>query len=149
MRLANEKRDLIIHLPQQGESNKQIAKEVQCSMKGVAGLVNRWKSTGTTDDRKGRGRKRKSSTRDDRSLVRLSLSDRKKTSTDLRREWKAYTGVEASSSSARRRLIENGLRRCKARRKPLLSEKQKKKRLARAFGPQSDRKFMAKSVHGN
>ena len=74
-------------------------------MKCVAGTVNRWKSTGTKDDRKCRGRKRKCSTRDDRSLVRFSLSDRKKTTTDLRREWRDSTGVEASSSLVKIRLI--------------------------------------------
>ncbi len=130
MRLSDEKRAVIIHLHKQGKSNKKIAMEVKCSMKGVAGTINRWKTTGSTDDQKGRGRKRISSTREDRTLVRLSLSDRKRTSTDLRREWKDSTGVEASSSVVRRRLLENGLRGCKAKRKPLLSEKQRKARLA-------------------
>lgn len=128
-RLTTEQRAVIVHLHGQGKSNKKIAAEVGCSMKGVAGTIQRWKETGNTTESAGRGRKRASSQRDDRVLVRLSLADRSLNSTELAREWKESAGVTLSSSTVRKRLIANGLRACKARKKPLLTEIQRKRRL--------------------
>ena len=54
-------------------------------------------------------RKRKSSKRSDRALVRLSLGGRKLTSHGLVRELTDITGDELSASTARKRLLENRL----------------------------------------
>ena len=78
------------------------------------------------------GRKRKSVTRSDRTLIRISLRNRKLTSKELSRELKESSGVELSAPTVRRRLLENGFRECKARKKPLLTEKQRKHCLERA-----------------
>ena len=75
------------------------------------------------------GRKRKLVTRCDRTLIKISLRNRKLTSKELSRELKESSGVELSAPTVRRRLLENGLRGCKARKKPLLTEKQRKHRL--------------------
>ena len=57
------------------------------------------------------------------------MRNRKLTSKELSRELKESSGVELSAPTVRRRLLENGLRGCKARKKPLLTEKQRKHRL--------------------
>ena len=57
------------------------------------------------------------------------LSGRRKLiSKELARKLKESTGVELFAFRVKRRLLENGLRRCKTRKKPLLTEKQRKRR---------------------
>ena len=74
-------------------------------------------------------KKQKSTKRSDRTLVRISLGNRRLNSQELARELKESSGVALSAPTVRRRLLENGLRGCKARKKPLLTEKQRKRRL--------------------
>jgi hypothetical protein len=57
------------------------------------------------------------------------MKDRHKTSPELAKEWFDSTGTQASTSLVRCRLLEKGLRGCKAKRKPLLTEKQRHNRL--------------------
>lgn len=85
-------------------------------------------STGTPR-RKGRcGRKRISSQQDDRSLIRLSKANRKMTCR-LMLEMNT-SGVQMSSMTVRRRLIEAGLRAYRPRKKPKLTAAMMKKRLS-------------------
>ena len=83
-------------------------------------MLKRWMETGDSRCQPRSGRKRKSVTRSDRTLI--LLRNRKLTSKELSRELKESSGVELSAPTLRRRLLENGLRRCKARKKPLLRE---------------------------
>jgi hypothetical protein len=85
-------------------------------------------STGTPK-RKGRcGRRRITSSQDDRALVRLSKANRKMTSRRLMVEM-GTSGVLVSSRTVRRRLIEAGLRAYRPRKKPKLTPTMMKKRL--------------------
>ena len=52
------------------------------------------------------GKQSKSSKRSDRTLIRLSLADRKLTSKELGIELKDSTGVELSATTMRKRLLE-------------------------------------------
>ena len=83
-----------------------------------------------SDGRKPENLKTKSTIRQDRALVRLSLSNRRLTSSDLCQEWRQSTGVEVSTSTIRKRLLQSGLRGCKAKKKPKVSEKQREARIA-------------------
>ena len=82
------------------------------------------------EERPGRGRRMKSTIQQDRALIRFSLSNRHLTSSDLCQEWYQSTGVEVSTSTIRKSLLRNGLRGCKAKKKPKVSEKQRKARIA-------------------
>ena len=99
------------------------------SRKGVQEVLKRWMETGDSSCQPRSGRKRKSVTRCDRALIRISLRNRKLTSKELSKDLKGSSGVELSAPTVRRRLLENILRECKARKKPLLTEKQRKHRL--------------------
>ena len=92
-------------------------------------MLKQWMETGDSRCQPRSGRKRKSVTRSDKTLIRISLRNRKLTSKELSRELKESSGVELSAPTVRRRLLENGLRGCKPRKKPLLTEKQRKHRL--------------------
>jgi len=92
-------------------------------------VIKRWQETGESKCLPRSGRKRKSTKREDRTLVRISLANRRLASKELSRELNESTGAKLSAPTVRRRLLENGLRGCKARKKPLLTEKQRKRRL--------------------
>ena len=91
-------------------------------------MLKRWMETGDSRCQPRSGRKRKLVTRSDETLIRISLRNRKLTSKELSRKLKESSEVELSAPTVRRRLLENGLRGCKARKKPLLIGKQRKHR---------------------
>ena len=127
--ISAEQRGVIIYLYNEGKSQRFITKKTGTSRKGVQGVLKRWIETGDAKCQPRSGRKRKSTKRSDRTLVRISLGNRRLNSKELARELKESSGVELSAPTVRRRLLENGLRGCKARKKPLLTEKQRKRRL--------------------
>lgn len=92
--LSNSQRNIIIFLHKEGKSLRDIAKRVGCSRNGVHVTIRRYLETGGVDERKKPGRRRLSTPRDDKVLVRLSLKDRHKTSPELVTEWKQSTGVQ-------------------------------------------------------
>ena len=57
------------------------------------------------EERPGKGRKMKSTIRQDRALVRLSLSNRRLTSSDLCQEWRQSTGVEVRDGAHNKKCI--------------------------------------------
>ncbi|KAK1800200.1 hypothetical protein P4O66_000249 [Electrophorus voltai] len=77
----------------------------------------------------GRGQNRLSTDRDDRHLIRMSLNNHKMTSSDLQNEWHAAAGVSCTARTVRNRLLEAGLKSCKAGKKPFINEKQRRARL--------------------
>eukprot|EP00795_Rhopilema_esculentum_P008069 gene8069-13984_t len=95
----------------------------------VQQIIKKHKETGSVEDRKGRGRKRITTSREDRLIVKQSLKDRRKTSRILANELKDAHDIKVSSRTVRRRLVDSGLKYCRAKKKPLLSEKARAKRL--------------------
>ncbi|XP_067945142.1 uncharacterized protein [Watersipora subatra] len=118
--LTKEKRAVIIHIHQQGKSQREIAREVVCSKIGVFKTICRWKKAGQVEERAGKGRKKLTTDRVTRRLMRLSLADRHLTSPLLARELKESTGTELAPLTVHKSLRDNGLRGRKARRKSLL-----------------------------
>ncbi|GFX07761.1 transposable element Tcb1 transposase [Trichonephila clavipes] len=76
---------------------------------------------------KEKGRPRKTSLREDRLLHRISPSNRKLNSSQILKQW--TSNVSVCPRTIRGRLLEIGLRGCKVRPKPLLTEFQRKRRL--------------------
>ena len=70
--------------------------------------------------------------RNDKMLLRLSIADPKKTSSDLKRDMVDY-GVHLSTSFIQKRLVEAGRTARKPKAKQLLTQKMKSKRLAWAI----------------
>lgn len=114
---------------EEGKNQTQIAKEVKCSRCAVQNAIKRYSQTGSHVNREKSGRKKITTPREDRFLIRSSLKNRKKTSSELASELSKDRGKKISSRTVRRRLGEVGLKGCKARKKPWLSEKNKKARL--------------------
>ena len=104
-----EKRGVIIFLHNEEKLQRFIAKKTGISRRGVQGVLKQWKATGDSRCQPRSGRKRQSTRISDRTLVRISLGNRKLISKELAWELKERSGVELSAPTVRRRLLENGL----------------------------------------
>ncbi|GFW80592.1 transposable element Tcb1 transposase [Trichonephila clavipes] len=127
--LFENKRYKIIHLKEEGYSMRQIAAKVPCGLSTVVRTLKRFSETNFIADRGRSGRPRKTSLREDRLLHRISLSNRKLNSPKILKQWTLASNVNVCPRTVRGRLLEIGLRSCKARPKPLLTEFQRKRRL--------------------
>ncbi|GFV60887.1 transposable element Tc1 transposase [Trichonephila clavipes] len=127
--LPENKRYKIIHLKEEGYFMHQIAAKVSCGLSTVVRTLKRFSETNLIADRGQSGRPRKTSLREDRLLHRISLSNRKLNSSQILKQWTLTSNVSVCPRTVRGRLLEIGLRGCKARPKPLLSEFQRERRL--------------------
>jgi len=122
-----KKRAVAFTLRSEGYTYPEIAKRIggKATHSGVLKLCRKFETSQCVTDKSQSGRKRKSTDREDRQLVRLCFADRHKTSAELQREWKP----DVCASTIRRRLIANGLNRRIPRKKPFLNKLQRSKRL--------------------
>lgn len=127
--MSSEDRVRVVVLQEEDYSSPKIAAKFGYSQSTVVRILQKYRETRGTKDRHRSGRPRKSTKRDDRVLIRISLGNRKLTSPDLLREWKDKCLVNVCTSTVRRRCLEYGLRGCKARKKPLLTAEQRKRRI--------------------
>ncbi|GFW50264.1 HTH_Tnp_Tc3_2 domain-containing protein [Trichonephila clavipes] len=127
--LPENKRYKIIHLKEEGYSMRQIAAKVPCGLSTVVRTSKRFSEKNYIADRGRSGRPRKTSLREDRLLHRISLSNRKLNSSQILKQWTLTSNVSVLPRTVRGRLLEIGLRGCKARPKPLLTEFQRKRQL--------------------
>lgn len=108
---------------------RDIARIVGVSPATVSRVVKKKKETGCiSPKRKGKcGPKRKTTARDDAYLIRESVKDPRKTSDALKRDL-GEKGIEISSSTVRRRLLEVGRKARRPVKKQLLTKVMKVKR---------------------
>ena len=125
--LSEIKRAQIVALSGEGYSLVEIARKMKCSRKRVQTTIKRYKETKSFEKRKGQGRKMSTTAREDRSLKRASLGDRRKSSSELAVELMGGANKNISARTVRRKLLEVGLKGCKARKKPYLPQANKKK----------------------
>ncbi|GFX21368.1 uncharacterized protein TNCV_2253151 [Trichonephila clavipes] len=123
--LPENKRYKIIHLKEEGYSMRQIATKIPCGLSTVVRTMKIFSETNFFADRGRSGRPRKTSLCEDR----LFLSNRKLNSSQILKQWTLTSNVSVYPRTVRGILLEIGLRGCKARPKPLLTEFQRKRRL--------------------
>ncbi len=128
-RLSTEDRIRVVVLHEEGLSCNKIAERMNIARSTAQEIVKKHRETGTVKDRKGRGRKKATTKREDRAIIKGALKDRRKTSKILANELRETCDIKISDRTVRRRLLENGLKYCRAKKKPLLTEKARKKRL--------------------
>ncbi|GFV20288.1 hypothetical protein TNCV_2737621 [Trichonephila clavipes] len=128
--LPENKRYKIIHLKEEGYSMRQIADKVPCGLSTVVRTLKRFSETNFIADRRRSGRSRKISLSENRLLHRISLSNRKLNSSQILKHWTLTSNMCVGPRTVRGRLLEIGLRGCKARPKPLPTEFQRKRRLS-------------------
>ena len=127
--LDEGKKASILVLLKEGFTEREVATKLSVSKTAVHYTKQKHKRFGTTKLQPGRGRKRLSSKRDDRSLIRSCLQNRRFTSSDLQKDWESTSNLVCSSRTIRNRLREAGIKSYRAKKKPFINERQRNKRL--------------------
>lgn len=122
-----KKRAIAVTLREEGYTLEEVASRIGggATASGVRKVCLKFKQTGKVVDRASSGRPHISTPREDRNLVRLTLANRRKSSSHLLAEW----GVSASRYTIRRRLQAAGLKLRSIRKKPYLNVMQRQRRI--------------------
>ena len=128
-RISLENRANAVILAEEGYSQRAIASRFGCSQRSICEILKKHKETGEVKDHTIPGRPRKTTTREDRVIVRISMGNRFKTAPQIRSEVNSNHNLIVSTSTMQRRLREVGLHGRKARKKPRLNSSQKRARL--------------------
>lgn len=122
-----KKRTTAVVLHKEGYSYRDIARKLGggATPAAVWKVCKKFAVTNSVKDKPRCGRKRVSSKRDDRNLIRMAMKNRCLTLIRLARQWT----VPTSKHTVRRRLREFGLRARTPRKKPLLNVKQRRQRM--------------------
>ena len=129
-RLTAEQRCKIVVLSELGFTSKNIASRIPCNSSCVRKTLTRYRSTGTTAERKHSGRPRKTTEKEDQLIQCLCRSDRLQSERELASQLAGDYGIEVSKSTVGRRLRAVGLFARPMIKKPLLSNRHQLARLA-------------------
>lgn len=91
-------------LLREGQSQRQVASALNMSQSAVSRVYRRYQETGNFNRRRGSGRKRCTSERDDRFIISTSLRNRALTGVQVQQELRETRGVAVSGWTVRRRL---------------------------------------------
>ena len=122
-------RQAIIKLHKEKHTIREISEKVKRSKSVIGSVVKSYNDTGKIVSAFKSGRPRKTSAREDRIMQRMSLKDRFKSCTEIKWAMNSTSCVNVSRQTLSRRLQEIGLFNRTPRKKPLISSKNKKKRL--------------------
>lgn len=111
-----------------GQKRREVANLVGCNLSTVVRVLAKHRETGDVHNRKGQGRKKKTSPRQDRQALRAVIANRKMTSPQLATHMAEVGGVTMTPQSWRNRMHEAGFRGRVAGKKPLLSERNLRQR---------------------
>ena len=109
--LSEIKRAHIVALSGEGYSQLEIARKIKCSKKWVQTTITSYKETKSFKNRKGQGRKKSTTAREDRSLKRASLADKRKSSSVLAAELRKDANRKHISSNSEKNVIRSGIKR--------------------------------------
>ena len=126
--IARDLRMKIIGKLESGISIGDIVKETSVDRTTVWRIKKRYEETGGWERKAGSGRPRKTTKAKDHRLYHLAKRHRKITSAQLNNLWSNKCAVYVSGRTVRR-LNEKGLRGCVAKKRPLISDDNKKNRL--------------------
>ena len=120
-------RQAIVKLHKEKHTIREISEKVKRSKSVVGRVVKSYNDTGKIVSAFKTGRPRKTSAREDRIMHRMSLKDRFKSCTEIKRVMNTTSCVNVSRQIVSRRLQEIGLFNRTPRKKPLVSSKNKKR----------------------
>ena len=119
----------IVDLFKMGKKKSVIAKSLNITKSAVTKIIQKYDSRGDVRNAPKSGRPRKTTPRIDKTILRLSKLDPRKSSGQIKNEISKQFGIEVTSRTVRNRLIQGGLYGRVAVKKPLLSTKNIKARL--------------------
>lgn len=119
----------IVELRREGHRQTTIARRFGIDQGTVSRILKRYRISGLLTPLPGRGRKPKTTERQDRYLRRLCLNGRTKTTNTLRAEWMETLGFPVSRSLVNGPLVRAGLYARRPRRKMLLTQHHRQRHL--------------------
>ena len=122
-------RQAVVKLHKEKHTIREISEKVKRFKSVLGRVVKSYNDTGKIVSAFKTGRPRKTSAREDRIIQRMSLKDRFKSCTEIKRVMNSTSCVNVSRQTVSRRLQEIRLFNRTQRKKPLVSLKNKKKRL--------------------
>ncbi|KAL1454589.1 hypothetical protein WDU94_010809 [Cyamophila willieti] len=111
-----------------GWTYARVGQDLGVSKSTVHLVVQRFRETGQYKRRRGQGRKRATTARDDRYMILTATRNRFQGITGVRAELQRARGVQVSTSTVSRRLRQHAIRSHRAKRTPLLTFQHKLKR---------------------
>lgn len=123
-------RGQVVALHQTGLSGRRIAAQLSISEHAVRNAIGLHKDTDGFVDRPHPGLSPATSTATNRLIVRTSLRNRRLTAPDIKAELHDNLGISISESTVQRRLRSAGLNGRVARKKPFISERNRRRRLS-------------------
>lgn len=121
-------RKAIVELHRAKKAYKQIAEQLNCSKTMVFNAIQHAKKYQTTADVPRKRRPHKTSERTDTKIVRMAKKDPRISSTQIRRKISTENESTLSARTIRRRLVEGGMHGRIARKKPSVTQNQRKKK---------------------
>lgn len=132
MATSSKLRELVLKNYYRNKTIREVAVELNIPKTTVWNIIKHYGETGNILDKKGKspGRPTLISDRNKRLLVKLCKKGRRNTLRQITAEWNRETGLNLSRECCRQWIHRCGLKFYKAKEKPLMTEKQKKARLA-------------------
>lgn len=124
-----KERKIILKLVCQGKTYREVGECVGRSFSTIRNIINKWKNEGTLINKTGRGRKKILSPANEKFISRIIQKDPGKSINNLTAEVSTMIGKPLSKETVRRTLRMSGFNGRIARRKPFISEVNRKKRL--------------------
>lgn len=104
-----EKAAQVVALIEAGQNQRAVARQLNISRYSVRRVYQRYRETGSFERRRGSGRARATTQRDDRFLVTTALRNRRLTAVDLAQSLQNVREVGVNRWTVWRRLTEGGL----------------------------------------
>lgn len=127
---SNDFKEAVIKALNDGQSQSEVARCFNISRKVVSNWKKKFLAQGNVYNRNRSGRPRKTNDRDERLIKTLSVRDVRKTAVDIRNDLSEYHGLDLSVSTVKRRLAALGLHGRRPCKKPLISLRNRRQRLA-------------------
>lgn len=110
VQLSDFERGRIIGMREAGLSLREIARRVNRNVSSVLRCWSKWSEEGVQHRRRGSGRPRRTTDREERRLRLLATRDRFSTTRSIANDWMRGTGLRMSMSTVYRRIRSYGLR---------------------------------------
>lgn len=123
------KREQVVQLHKGGKTFRQISKELKISLCAIHNILKKKKETGVVDNKPRSGRPRKLTMRERRRVVKNALKNPKVSATMLAANIESVSGKVVTPQTVRNVLHDAGIKGRRPRKKPYISEVNRKKRL--------------------
>nr|XP_042903079.1 uncharacterized protein LOC122270307 [Parasteatoda tepidariorum] len=122
-------REKIICLRELGKSYRDIGKKLKLSFSTVRSIIKKVEETGSTKNKPRSGRPVKVNDRERRHVVKMALRNPTQSARNLANDFASTSGKSVTPQTIRNVLHMSGLRGRRPRKKPFISEVNRKKRL--------------------